>query len=263
MKKYWKFFRASFQVAMQYRFDFFMWIIFSLVQICLYFFLWRAIFANQAVIHGFTLQGMITYIVLAAVAQGLQPVWHWGEIAHMVHTGDIIFELVKPYNLLTRFYFSEMGMRIFTVTLFGVPYFIVGVLILHIQGPASLLYLLLALVSLFLSTLISYGVWTFVGLTAFFLTRIWGVYTTFDGLTLFLTGMLVPLDFMPGWLRHILEALPFKDIIYTPISIYLGRIPLAKLPLVLGMQVFWAVALLGLISLYYRQGLKKIVIQGG
>ena len=263
MKKYFKFFRASFQIALQYKFDFFMWVIFSLVQICLYFFLWRAIFEHQSVIHGYTLNGMLTYIVLSNIVQTLQPIWHWGEIAHLVSSGDIIFDLVKPYNFLVRFYFGEMGARFFSVLLTGGPFLLISFLLLHVSGPASVGYLLLTVLSLVFSTLISYAIWTFVGLTSFYLTRVWGVFTMIDGLYLFLSGNLIPLDFMPGWLQHFVAALPFKDITYTPISIYLGRVPMAQIPATIATQALWAVILLALLQLYYRHGLKKIVVQGG
>lgn len=263
MKKYMKFFRSAFQIALVYKFDFFMWILYSVIQISLYFFLWKGIFENQTSIHGFTLQSMVSYIVVATVVQLFQPVWHWGDIAHLVHSGDIIFELVKPYNLLARYYASEMGFRVFNMLLVGGPFLLIGGFVLHIQGPTSLGMLGATLFSLFLSTLISYAVWAFVGLTAFYITQVWGVYTTFDGAMMFLTGMLIPLDFMPDWLRGVLEWLPFKDIIYTPISVYLGRIPMDELGRVLAVQAGWAVVLLLGASLYYRNGLKKIVIQGG
>lgn len=263
MKKYLTFFRTAFQIALQYKFDFFMWMVYGVIQIFLYFFLWKAIFENQASIHGFTLQSMVSYIIAATVVQIFQPVWHWGEIAHQVSTGDIIFELVKPYNLLIRYYFTEMGVRIFNILVVGGPFLLISYFVLGMQGPDSIGMLLIAALSVFLSTLISYSVWAFVGLSAFYITRVWGVYTTFDGAMLFLTGMLIPLDFMPDWLRTTLEWLPFKDIIYTPISIYLGRIPAAELPLTLGIQAAWAVILAAGIWLYYQHGLKKIVIQGG
>lgn len=263
MKKYFKFYSAAWKIGLQYKFDFFMWIFYGAFQILLYFFLWKAIFDNQETIQGYTLQSMISYIMLATLVQIFQPIWHWSNISHLVHTGDIIFELVKPYHFLIRWYFSEMGLRIFNATVMVVPALIIGRLVLHIAMPTSWLNLGAFLLSLFLATLISYSIWTFVGLTSFYITRIWGVFTTFDGLMLFLTGMLIPLDFMPLWLRTILNWLPFKNIIYTPISIYLGRVPAGEIMQVLAVQLGWASVLAVLISLYYRQGLKKIVIQGG
>lgn len=88
MKKYLTFFRTAFQIALQYKFDFFMWMVYGVIQIFLYFFLWKAIFENQESIHGFTMQSMVSYIIAATVVQIFQPVWHWGEIAHQVSTGQ-------------------------------------------------------------------------------------------------------------------------------------------------------------------------------
>ena len=39
----------------------------------------------------------------------------------------------------------------------------------------------------------------------------------------FLSGSVLPLWFMPGWLQAIAAALPFQAATYTPLAIYFGR----------------------------------------
>jgi ABC-2 type transport system permease protein len=76
-------------------------------------------------------------------------------------------------------------------------------------------------------------------------------------------GAVVPLWFFPGWLDTASRFLPFRCVIYEPISILLGKTPMARIPAVLGTQALWAAILFGLMSLVWAKGKKHMMIQGG
>jgi ABC-2 type transport system permease protein len=78
--------------------------------------------------------------------------------------------------------------------------------------------------------------------------------------TNFLSGLLVPISFMPPWLRTIVDLLPFRTFVMVPIEVFLGHGSAARS---LGLQVFWAVALSGMALLVLRRAVRKVVIQGG
>ena len=81
--------------------------------------------------------------------------------------------------------------------------------------------------------------------------------------SLFFSGMILPLTFFPGWLRLIAHALPFQSVIQVPIDIYLGKHAGASLVGALALQAGWAIALLALARGALAAGTRKLVIQGG
>ena len=81
--------------------------------------------------------------------------------------------------------------------------------------------------------------------------------------SVFLSGLVLPLAFFPGWLRQVAHALPFASALQTPIDLWLGKYHGLSIAGVLGLQVFWALVLLGLGRLALRAGARKLVVQGG
>ncbi len=79
MKKYFSFFKNALKISLEYKFEIYMWLINSVIQVLLYFFLWRAIFENQDSLHGYTLNDMVSYILIATLINRAIPVWHWGD----------------------------------------------------------------------------------------------------------------------------------------------------------------------------------------
>ena len=75
--------------------------------------------------------------------------------------------------------------------------------------------------------------------------------------------MAIPLRFMPHLLREVCYALPFASVIQTPVDIWLGKREGDALLGVLALQLFWALALLGIGQVVLRRATRKVVVQGG
>ena len=79
----------------------------------------------------------------------------------------------------------------------------------------------------------------------------------------FATGALVPLWFMPDLLRSVVQLLPFQAIAYVPVSIYIGAPATGAIGTALGLQLFWAVAMVFVIRVVWSRAFRHTVIQGG
>ena len=82
-------------------------------------------------------------------------------------------------------------------------------------------------------------------------------------LSLFLSGLVLPLTFFPSTLRTVAHALPFSAVMQTPIDVWLGKSAGLSLVAAIALQVLWALVLLGLCRFALRRGTRKLVIQGG
>jgi len=74
-------------------------------------------------------------------------------------------------------------------------------------------------------------------------------------LVTFFEGGLMPLDLLPNFVTRINDFLPFKYVVFVPISVFTGRIGFSwELFLI---PLGWVLFLLFLVKIIYRKGLKK------
>ena len=78
-----------------------------------------------------------------------------------------------------------------------------------------------------------------------------------------LSGLLIPLSFLPRPLQAISSWLPFEHIAYTPLQIYLGKLSAREAALHLLIQWVWVALLLWLGHLWWQRATRKITIHGG
>ena len=77
------------------------------------------------------------------------------------------------------------------------------------------------------------------------------------------SGMIIPVPLFPEWAQRILDFLPFRGLVDTPIRLYLGHIPPSQLWSVLGHQLLWVLAFVALGRWLLARGVRRLVVQGG
>ena len=87
-----------------------------------------------------------------------------------------------------------------------------------------------------------------------------GVAIIYAAIINLLSGMLVPLDFLPAPVQTLANLLPFRAVLMVPNEIYLGRTPIWEGLL---LQAFWIAALVVVSKWVLRAGEQKLVVQGG
>jgi ABC-2 type transport system permease protein len=83
------------------------------------------------------------------------------------------------------------------------------------------------------------------------------------GFGLFASGALVPLVMMPTWLQGILRMLPFAQVVYVPISLLSGIIPISEAPGLWLVQIAWIIGLSIFSQYFFRIAIRKVTVQGG
>jgi ABC-type uncharacterized transport system permease subunit len=131
---------------------------------------------------------------------------------------------------------------------------------LMLPSPGNLLAYL---VSFMLAYAINLLIWLLVGLASFWLVNAGGVRAMVDMTSALLSGMVVPLWFMPGWLRSVVEFLPFQAAAFLPASIFAGQVTGSAVLRPLAVQAVWIGLLLLLTAWVWNRAQRKLVIQGG
>jgi ABC-2 type transport system permease protein len=119
------------------------------------------------------------------------------------------------------------------------------------------------LVSLFLGVVISFLFDFIFGMLAFYVKNLWGIGFGKFALVRLLSGALIPLVFFPKPIQNILNLLPFKGMIYTPVMIFLGKYQSQEMLMSMMNQVLW-IGILALCNyLLWRKAVTRLTVQGG
>jgi ABC-2 type transport system permease protein len=229
---------------------------------CAVLYLWRAVYAGRSSLQGFVWPEFQTYVLLTFFTNVVMG-WHSEMmLIGRIIDGSVAVDLLKPLDFQLARLAETLGMAVFegAIALFAV--LVVAISIGNVVVPASLATFALSCLSFGLGLVLKFGVMYLTCLLAFWSSQGWGIVHARIALTQLLSGALVPLPFMPAWLRGTVELLPFQGIVYLPSSIYLGRTDKGIFA-ALGLQLMWAIGLLMLGRLGFKQALRRLTIHGG
>ena len=116
--------------------------------------------------------------------------------------------------------------------------------------------------SVALAWLLDFCVSAMIGLAAFVAEEVYAFEWIYQKLLFILGGLLIPLDFYPAWLQTIAKATPFAYTVYGPARLFVEPTLLRFGTVLLG-QLAWLAVLMGVLALFYRQGVARLAINGG
>ena len=224
---------------------------------------WRAVYEVTPAVGSLDRQQTIAY-VLAANVVGLVVSWSMvTDIGYMLQSGSIATELTRPVDFQLRMYatkLAEVGSTLVKHMLFlGTAAW----LLFGFRPPTDLRVWLWFLLSLLLgNAVLFFSDWLF-SLGTFYTTEVRGLLILRDGVASFFSGFMIPLPILPEWLQDVATALPFGQILHTPVSIITGVIPVSAAPRALVGQFCWLVGLIALSRPLFRLAVRRVTVQGG
>lgn len=239
-------------------------LLYGLISVLPQVFLWQALYVGKGEVAGATLADMMTYVVLTNLVGIVANAGGASDLEQRMKSGQICIDLLRPANIRLLFVAQNLGSMVGGVLLQGLPMFALTVAIVGgILPPASWA----AFGCFVLTTLMAMGIQIalqlFLGTLAFWFLNTFLVDWLLDFSWLVLSGAVVPLWFLPGWMVTVAQALPFQAARFIPVAVYLGKIPVSEVPRALITQGLWIVGLLTLQTVLWRRGLRRIVIFGG
>ena len=264
LRMYGAFTRKSFQRAAAYRFDAWTRILGNIVALCMWGFVWYALYQGKGSVESVSFHSMLSYILISQALQGIHgagtPLW---EIQERVRSGDIAMEMLRPYDYPWRMFYTDLGSIFFYFLTAVLPLYTVIFLIISPAAPTTLSQGVLFIVSAILGYFIRYCIELTFGLFTFWLVETGGVEDIFYFSISLFSGSVVPLWFFPNWLEQVALYLPFQGIYFVPNSIFVGQLRGQALLMALFTQVIWLVVCYALLRYVWAKASMKIVIQGG
>uniref|UniRef100_A0AAU2JQ32 ABC-2 family transporter protein n=1 Tax=Streptomyces sp. NBC_00049 TaxID=2903617 RepID=A0AAU2JQ32_9ACTN len=186
------------------------------------------------------------------------------ELQERVRTGDIAVDLYRPADLQMWWLAADLGRAAFQLMGRGLVPLCAGALAFQLALPTDPLRWLLFLVSVGLALVVSFAVRYMLGLMAFWLMDGAGINLMATVVTIFFSGMVLPLTVFPGGFGEFVRVLPWAAMLQVPMDVLLGvHAGAGSAAAALGFQAGWALVLLGAGRLLQSAATRKVVVQGG
>lgn len=267
---HWFLLRTSLEERLMYRGDFifgtFVRFLPIVTQICL----WGAIFGvgtSTVVksINGYSYPEMVAYYLLTMVARAFSSMPGLArDIAKEIREGSLKRYLTQPVDMQVYYFWSRVAHKLVYYMVATIPFVVLFWLcrefFTHAPTASEWLGLVLALI---LSFQLGFLMETLIGLSGFWLLEVGSISFIFMMLTYFLSGHMLPLDWLPGILGQVVRYLPFQYLAYLPAAIVLGKFSPAEMWLQLAVAATWTLSLWGLSRFMYARGLRRYGAYGG
>jgi ABC-2 type transport system permease protein len=227
------------------------------------YYLWRTVFAGGGEVAGYRWESMRTYLVLAYAVNALLSFSSTARLYNLVRTGEIAQELLRPVDYLAQQLAIAVGAALIEGLVSAALALAVAVVAVGIAPPATPLAALLFLPSIALGFVIKFLISFLAALLCFWTINGAGLYWAQTAVVNLFSGALVPLAFLPDWLRTLAAWAPFQGIIATPLAIYQGQVSGLEVMWALGLQLLWIALLWGMSRALWGPALRALDIQGG
>lgn len=245
-----------------YKSNFYLFTLNRIVEIIVYIFVWQAIYNQTGNAGGFTLSQMITYYILATAFSSIAL---WGinqTMAHSIRNGQINKELLNPLSYFQYYFGLNLGELAFAVVI-GFASFTLCAIFWKLALPVNFLDFILCILVILLGIPVTFFIQIIVGTVGFYTNSIWGMQILRKAVIKIFSGIIAPISLFPIWFQNISKFLPFKELIYTPINIWLGKMPYNEILFVIIKQIIWAVILYIIAKIFFKHAIKNLTINGG
>jgi ABC-2 type transport system permease protein len=224
--------------------------------------LWRATYSamGATTIAGLSLADTLWYLVMTETIE-LSRARFANQMSDEVKDGSLAYTLSRPYNYLLYHWSYGLGDMLLRLVI----NFAAGtILVTTLVGPMPIqpAHVPPLLVSILLAMALNFCLQGLIGLAAFVTEDVQSIQIIYQKFLFILGGMLIPLDFFPGWLKDLALILPFNTMMYAPARLFVS-FDWTRWLNTTAMQLAWlGVFALALWALF-RVGLRHVSINGG
>lgn len=244
-----------------YRTEFLVWMLsmnLPLVMLAL----WSAV-AAEGPVGRFGRPEFAAYYLGMLIVRVLTGSWLVWELTMDIRNGTLATRLLRPVHPLwsaSAMQLAAVPLRVLIVSpLIGVLVWVAGPR-LPLHDGQRLLVLAAALVG---SWLLLFLVMAIIAMLAAYVESALSVFDLWLGAQAILSGFLVPLELMPGWVARLARVLPFRYILGFPVETLIGLESRQAALRDLGVQwLFVAAALVAAVGLW-RRALRRFAAFGG
>lgn len=230
-------------------------------------FIYIAFYTNGSGVDSISLTQIITYTWLHQAFYSLLSVRLVDdEIADSISSGNVAYEIIRPYNLYFWWYIKVIAKRISSGMLRVMPVIILAFLLpepYNLSLPSSIVNFILFLISLVLGIFVVSSINMLVYTIGFYTYNQAGISQIINSMIEFFSGNVLPVVLLPMFIQKGTYYLPFRLITDLPFRLYSNNIGVYDGFISIGLQIIWIIVLILLGNLIVNKSLKKVFVQGG
>ena len=251
------FFKISLKNSMVYRWSVLFSIIGSVLFIAINLMLWRFLYRDTPdMVSYMTKYTIVSNIITMFYARGIA-----GRIGGKVSSGAFVTDLIRPVNIFSMSWQMEIADICSNFLLRGLPVILVYSPFLIVNS--GYYNIAAVLFSIILGHVLFLLLYSLLGFSAFILIETWPFGRLLDDTIRLLAGGFIPLAILPGFIRTIAYALPFRFLYSFPLELLFGVVDMNKLFENYAILMIWICIFVILNIGMYRLALRKAVVQGG
>ncbi len=255
--------RTAISSQVQYRVAHYFYMLGMVAEPVIYIVVWTTIAkAHGGSVNGITAGQFAAYYIVWTLVRNMNvvfgaPYWEW-----RIREGELSGQLLRPLHPINYDIGWFAGSKFVNVVLW-IP---IGAALYAVFHP-TLSPTVLQGVVFFFAIWGAYFLRTFIqstiGMLNFWTTRGAAVFDLYMTAELLLSGRLVPLKLMPGWVQMISNFFPFKWTFFFPIEALVGNLSTRSLLLGLAAQIGWTIGMVVLFKFAWRAAIKRFSAVGG
>lgn len=259
-------FRVSFAEAVAYRAEMFVWV-FSTTMPLIMLMLWTTV-TTVSPVQGqggrtWSAGDFTAYFLAVFIVRQLISAWASWEINFEVRRGNLAMRLLRPMHPVLGYAVSNLAYLPLR-TIVTLPVVAILIATQHDTLPTDPRIWGLFCLSMLGSWLINFFVNVAVGALSFFLESSLKLMEVWLALFFVSAGYLFPLDVVKvGWVRTLIDALPFRYIIALPAELMTGRLSVDDAWRAILVQYAWGLGALVLAFIIWNRGVKRFQSYGG
>lgn len=266
----WIILRTCIEERLVYRADFAFATLVRFLPIVTQIFLWAAIYAVNTShaygeMNGYRYSDMVAYYLLAMVGRAFSsmPGLSTG-IANEVRDGTVKKYLTQPIDMLGYLFWHRVAHKLVYYFVATAPFVLVFYLCRsYFPGWPDGLTIAAWVLSLIMAFLVGFLIESLIGLVAFWFLEVSSLIFIYMMINYFLSGHMIPLDWLPDPISQWVQYLPFKYLAYFPAAVMLDRYTHAELARELLIEASWIVVLLAANRVAFARGVRRYGAFGG
>lgn len=263
MKKYLYIYKATFIENLSYVMPIILRILNFFIMMFVFLNLWDYMYSDGTqIINGYTKHQMMWYVLIAEV------LWFstrnkilTNEISQDIKSGNIAYNINKPYNYVFYIIAKHLG----EITLKFIAFIIIGMLTgLCFIGPIegfNFAYIPFMIISAVLGIFINSILRIAISIISFWIEDSTPFHWVYDKMILVL-GTLFPIEMFPELIRPIMKCTPILVVTYGPTKLIID-FTMKEFIEILIAQIIYLIISIGIVTILYNKGVKKLNVNGG
>lgn len=263
MKKYLYIYKSELMTNLQYVFDIIVGFISYIIMIFIFLNLWKYIYSDpKELINGYNMSQMIWYVIVTEILwMSLGGRKLCAKISDDVKSGNIAYNINKPYNYIEYSLFNHLGrvtLKFIIVTIIGM---VLGFLFLHTFPQINFIQILGILLSCILATIINIFLITSLALISFFIEDASPFYWLYSKMILVI-GTIFPIEFFPQFMQPIIKFSPIYVVSYGPAKLFVNFTNSGFIKIIIAQLIYLIISFI-ICHLIYKKGVRKLNVNGG